>query len=172
MPQLTAVNKPANTLVDRPAHRDWTIWFAVVFLAVAHLGDVIEIYLLDRQIYRVLGPRGIAMTLVAELLLASMTATFVVVVLTTSRRALRSWRYQRYLRQNVTILTSPARDGREMRPQAPSSAPIPLTSAGEPDGIREGVPSLRRRTALVRLRFDGDEGAASTGSEGSPHGRG
>ncbi|MFN2556109.1 MAG: hypothetical protein ABR592_04440 [Nitriliruptorales bacterium] len=165
------MKKPSSTLVDRPAHRDWTIWAASVLVAVAHLWDVVDIYVLDRRIYRVLGPQGSLMTLLAELLLAAMTATFVVVVLTTTRRAIRSWRYQRYLMQNVTILTSAGSARRALRSHAPSAVPISLASNG-PSGERESLPSPRPRPALVRLRFSGDQGGPSTGAEGSLPGKG
>ncbi len=171
------MNKPPLTLVDRPARRDWTIWLAGVVVAVAHLWDVVDIYLLDRRIYGVLGAQGSAVTLLAELLLAAMTGTFVVVVLTTSRRAVRNWRYQRYLAQNVTILTSSASgrrghgDRRRPIPHPPSGAPVSL-SAAQSDGMGEALPSPRPRPAPVRLRFNGSEGEASSGAEGSLHGRG
>ncbi|MDQ4129635.1 MAG: hypothetical protein M3133_01360 [Actinomycetota bacterium] len=155
------MKKPPSTLVDRPAYRDWTIWVASVFVSVAHLWDVVDIYVLDRRIYRVLGPQGSLMTLLAELLLAAMTATFVVVVLTTSRRTARNWRYQRYLTQNVTILTS-ASDRRGPAPHAPIEAPVPPSA----------LPSPRPRPVLVRLRFHGGQRGASSGREGSLHSRG
>lgn len=165
------MNKPPSTLVDRPARRDWAIWLACFFVAVAHLWDVVDIYLLDRRIYAVLGPQGSAMTLLAELLLAAMTATFIVVVLTTARRAIRSWRYQRYLTRNVTILTSPAAERPTLRPHTPNGEPIAVPRPSEPSGPLEGLPSRRPKPALVRARFNGDRAATSTGAEESLHGR-
>lgn len=164
------MNKPPHTLVDRPARRDWTIWLAAVVVAVAHLWDVVAIYVLDPETFRVLGPQGYVVALLAELLLAAMTGTFVVVVSTTTRRAVRNWRYERYLARNVTILTSPARERRTL-PPTPNGAPLPQRSS-ESRGTREGLPSPRPRPALVRLRFQGDRSATSTGTDSSLHGAG
>ncbi|MDP8929474.1 MAG: hypothetical protein M3O70_13125 [Actinomycetota bacterium] len=165
------MNRPPSTLVDRPAHRDWTIWVAGVIVTVAHLWDVVEIYLLDRRIYQVLGPQLSAATLLAELVLAAMTGTFVVVVLTTTRRAVRKWRYERYLARNVTILTSPARERRTLRPNIPNGSPLPQPD-GESGGMREGLPSPRPRPALVRLRFDDDKSPTSPAVDPGWHGHG
>ncbi len=166
------MNKPPSTLVDRPAHRDWTIWLAGLVVAVAHLWDVVGIYLLDPKTLRVLGPQGFVIALLAELLLAAMTGTFVVVVLTTTRRVVRRWRHERYLARNVTILTSPARERRTLRPHTPSEAPLPQSSGGEPPGTREGLPSPRPRPALVRVRFDDDKSPTSAGVDPGWHGHG
>lgn len=166
------MTKPPSTLVDRPAHRDWTVWLAGVVVAVAHLWDVVQIYFLDGRIYEMLGPQGYMVTLLAELLFAAMTGTFVVIVLTTSRRAIRNCRYRRYLTRNVTILTSTAGERRALRPHTPSGAPHPLQDSSQHSGIGEGVASSRPRPDLVRLRFNGGQAATSTGVEESRHGRG
>ncbi|MDP8928809.1 MAG: hypothetical protein M3O70_09600 [Actinomycetota bacterium] len=169
MPPLrAALNKPPRTLVDRPAHRDWTIWLAGVVVAVAHLWDVVDIYLLDRHIYQVLGPQGSAVTLLAELLLAAMTGTFVVVVLTTTRRTLRNWRYERYLARNVTILTSPAR---ERRTPSPNGAPLPQSGGSERE-MREGLPSPSPTPGLIPLRFNDDKSPTSAAVDPGWHGHG
>ncbi|MDQ3932462.1 MAG: hypothetical protein M3252_06465 [Actinomycetota bacterium] len=166
------MNKPPSTLIDRPAHRDWTIWLAGVVVAVGHLWDVVEIYLLDRQIYYMLGAQGYAVTLLAELLLAAMTGTFVVVVLTTTRRAIRNWRYGRYLARNVTILTSPVQERRTLRPRSPNGAPLPQSNGGTPRGAPGGLPSPRPRLALIRPRFNDDTSPTSTGIDPGLHGHG
>ncbi len=165
------MNKPPNTLVDRPSHRDWTIWLAGIFVAVAQLWDVVDIYVVDRGIYRVLGLQGSIMTLLAELLLAAMTATFIVVVLTTTRRAVRSWRYQHYLTRNVTILASPAAERRPSGSHSPNESLIPLEGPGEANGTHEHLPSPRRIQAPARLRFGQDRTATATRSERGLPGR-
>lgn len=165
------MNKPPSTLVDRPAQRDWTIWFAGAFVAITHLWDVVSIYLLDPETFQVLRPQGYVVALVAELLLAAMTGTFIVVVLTTSRRGIRNRRYRRYLVRNVTILTSAASARPPLLPHTPSGAPS-LEAVSEARGISQGLPSPRPRLAVIRQRFNDGKSANSTGTDRGWHGHG
>lgn len=94
------MRSPPTTLVDRPVHLDWAVWFASV-PAGLNLWDVTRIYLLEAEVWGVLGVQGASVALLAEILMTAMATTFVGVVLTACRRAVRNWRFRRYLQRTL-----------------------------------------------------------------------
>lgn len=117
------MSKPPNTLVDRPIYRDWAVWVAAA-VAAAMLKQIVGIYLLKSDIWVVLGNRGAGTALAMELLITAMTATFIGVVLTSIRRALRNWWFRRHLKRHVEFITPVSARNGEAHPSQSRQASL------------------------------------------------